>query len=341
MRRRFEERVWKRTETFRDYVHEKTILANHLTMVDDEVLSYIIDGIPDVQLRDVARVQGFESSQSLLQAFKEISLRDRNYSTNFNAKSGDRGGVSKRRGDKNASVCVKSELGEKSASDEKNTSGEKGGNVASKRCFNCGYRDHISANCPTKDKGTRCFVCGEHGHVASKCLNKTDATKSSYAVTQTKQNKYDKKISIDGVPIEAILDNGSDITIMRADEYVKLGSPRFQGNSIPFRGRESNVTLGKFQANLTVNGNSYPILIRVISDDLLRHKLLIGRDFLHTIDLTIKRGKATISPPSETFFESNSELPEIFRRDRESRHRIGKYIRHSRRTIRRYHTESH
>lgn len=92
MRRRFEERVWKRTETFRDYVHEKTILANHLTMADDEVLSY--DGIPDVQLRDMARVQGFESSQSLLQAFQEILLRDRNYSMNFNAESGDRGGVS-------------------------------------------------------------------------------------------------------------------------------------------------------------------------------------------------------------------------------------------------------
>lgn len=103
-------------------------------------------------------------------------------------------------GAENASACVKSELGEKSASDEKSASSEKSGNVASKCYFNCGHRDHISASCPTKDKGTKCFGCGEHGHIASKCPKKKDATKDSYAVTQTKQSKYNKEISIDGIP---------------------------------------------------------------------------------------------------------------------------------------------
>lgn len=27
-------------------------------------------------------------------------------------------------------------------------------------CYNCGERDHLSANCPTKDQGTKCFQCG-------------------------------------------------------------------------------------------------------------------------------------------------------------------------------------
>ena len=49
-------------------------------------------------------------------------------------------------------------------------------------------------------------------------------TKSSCAVTQSKSNKFDKKVLIDGVPIEAMLVNGINITIMPADEYVKLGS---------------------------------------------------------------------------------------------------------------------
>lgn len=44
----------------------------------------------------------------------------------------------------------------------------------------------------------------------------------------------------------------------------------------------------------------------------MRHKLLIGRDILHTIDL--KRDKV-ISPPSETSFESNREQSEIFQID--------------------------
>lgn len=74
-------------------------------MNDDEVLNYIIDGIPDTQLRDVARVQEFESSQSLLQTFQEISLRDRNYLMNFNAKSDGSGG--KHRGGKRE--CMREE----------------------------------------------------------------------------------------------------------------------------------------------------------------------------------------------------------------------------------------
>jgi len=139
--------------------------------------------------------------------------------------------------------------------------------------------------------------------------------KNSCAISQTKCSKYDKIVLIDGVEIEALLDSGSDITIMRADEYVRLGSPRFENKSISFQGvgRGKNVTLGEFQANLTVDENVYPILIRVVSDDLLKYKLLIGRDFLHTIDLAVKRGKATISPPSESPLECDSDQPEVFR----------------------------
>ena len=43
-----------------------------------------------------------------------------------------------------------------------------------------------------------------------KCPKKLDVTKSSCAVTLWKSNKFDKEVLIDGVTIEAILDNGSD-----------------------------------------------------------------------------------------------------------------------------------
>ena len=65
-------------------------------------------------------------------------------------------------------------------------------------------------------------------------------------------------------------------------------------------------------ANLTIDGNSYSVLIQIVSDDLLQQKLLIGRDFIHTVDINIKRGKATASPSSETFCVNVSERPEIY-----------------------------
>lgn len=61
LRRRFEARTWKKGETFHDYVHEKVIMANRISVNDDEILGYIIDGIPDMHLRDLARVQGFST----------------------------------------------------------------------------------------------------------------------------------------------------------------------------------------------------------------------------------------------------------------------------------------
>lgn len=30
-----------------------------------------------------------------------------------------------------------------------------------KRCFNCGSKDHLGKACPTKDKGVKCFMCNQ------------------------------------------------------------------------------------------------------------------------------------------------------------------------------------
>lgn len=54
LRRHFEERMWKKSESFHNYVHEKVIMANRIAMNDDKILGCIIDGIPDMNLRDLA-----------------------------------------------------------------------------------------------------------------------------------------------------------------------------------------------------------------------------------------------------------------------------------------------
>lgn len=92
-------------------------------------------------------------------------------------------------------------------------------NVPSERthCFNCGARAHISADCPVKNLGTRCFGCREFGHVASKCPKK-DGIVSSFCVERSSGKKYMKNVMIDGVKIKALIDTGSDISLMRADE---------------------------------------------------------------------------------------------------------------------------
>jgi len=148
LRKQFEERVWRREETFHhQYVHEKIILANRVPISEDEIIDYLIDGIPVVSLRDQARMSRFTSKSSLLQAFEKVILRDKS-----NAKKGEvqkQGDGQRQRG---------SERIEKRGASKSETE---------KRCFNCGLRNHVREDCPSK--GPKCFKCGERGHIASKC----------------------------------------------------------------------------------------------------------------------------------------------------------------------------
>ncbi|KMQ87578.1 hypothetical protein RF55_13099 [Lasius niger] len=52
LRKKFEERTWRMNESFTSYYHDKIILANRVPIEDDEVVDYVIDGIPDRNLQD-------------------------------------------------------------------------------------------------------------------------------------------------------------------------------------------------------------------------------------------------------------------------------------------------
>ncbi|CAH0556582.1 unnamed protein product [Brassicogethes aeneus] len=95
-----------------------------------------------------------------------------------------------------------------------------------KRCFNCGETNHISAECPEKQKGVKCFKCNEFGHIASKCPPKSEGTiKEINVVSRQGEQNYMKAVLIGQNKFAALVDTGSDLTFMRTDEYVKIGSP--------------------------------------------------------------------------------------------------------------------
>ncbi|CAK9820252.1 hypothetical protein ANTPLA_LOCUS10515 [Anthophora plagiata] len=73
-RREFESRTWKKEETFAEYFHRKMILANRIRIDEEELIEYLIDGIPDHSLRNHAKLQKFRSQASLLEAFRGVTL---------------------------------------------------------------------------------------------------------------------------------------------------------------------------------------------------------------------------------------------------------------------------
>lgn len=77
LRKQFEERVWRRDETFHQYAHEKVILANRVPIPDEEVIEYSINGIPVESLRDQARIGDITTMAALLKASEKVTPKDR------------------------------------------------------------------------------------------------------------------------------------------------------------------------------------------------------------------------------------------------------------------------
>ncbi|XP_054001610.1 uncharacterized protein LOC128888608 [Hylaeus anthracinus] len=73
-RRKFESRRWAVNENFGEYFHDKLILANRVPVAEEEMVDTVIDGIPDVNLRNQARMCNITTISALLGAFSKIKL---------------------------------------------------------------------------------------------------------------------------------------------------------------------------------------------------------------------------------------------------------------------------
>lgn len=300
-RKRFEERIWKHDETFHEYYHEKVILGNRVPIDDDEVLEYVIDGIPDDTLRNQARIQRFLTTENLLEAFEKVTLRNRGGSGTSSSTKPDNRNKSRQ---------------QHAAKDDET----KKTSTRVMRCYNCGERDHVGTNCPTKKQGTKCFKCGERGHVASKCSSKLKENNENCAVFGVSGRKYYKDILLNDREVNALIDSGSNLSMIREDAYIALGSPHLQPTDLRFSGIGSDdiPSLGKFEAKITVDGHSYIVCIQVVSNDVLKHNLLVGANFLNTVDVRLRGHNVTICPiPGTTYVigENKDALPEIFKID--------------------------
>lgn len=125
-RKKFEDKISKRDETFADYHHEKKILAHQVSISANEIVSYLIRGIPNENLRNQIRLQKFATVVKLLEAMEDISLPS---SFKLEAKKDGRlyHDGSEKKGGATHHRARKQETAEK-----RNTT----------RCYNCGETGH-------------------------------------------------------------------------------------------------------------------------------------------------------------------------------------------------------
>lgn len=72
--KKFEARIWKKGETFREYAHDKIVMDNRVPIDSDDMLDYLIEGIPDRALCNQARIHCFPTKESLIDAFDKITF---------------------------------------------------------------------------------------------------------------------------------------------------------------------------------------------------------------------------------------------------------------------------
>ncbi|XP_076482251.1 uncharacterized protein LOC143303928 [Bombus vancouverensis nearcticus] len=219
------------------YMYRMLEIASHVDMEEEAKVEYIVDGIIDDE-NNKAVLYGATSIKGLR---KRLVMYEEQKSRR--AKSIVKPAKTQKNGKPSQSVDA----------------------MKKRRCFICGSEDHLSVKCPERGEGVRCFKCNRLGHVAANCTARQVKT---YVISRPERKKYVKDVSIDGCRFVSLVDTGSDLTFIRADEYVRLGSPPLGNCKLKFDGFGSagNSTWGVFTRVMTVDGYDFTVTLHVVSN---------------------------------------------------------------------------
>lgn len=137
LRKKLEERKWKRGETMAVYLQSKIILAAELQLSDEELLSYVIDAVDDNMTRMQLEIAQFKNVQ-------EVILRIGETTKPQPTEKGDHQGAYNQQRDEDK--------------------------YRRRRCYKCGSEQHFAYNCSqiTQERGS-CFGCGSREHQRRDC----------------------------------------------------------------------------------------------------------------------------------------------------------------------------
>ncbi|KAL0117618.1 hypothetical protein PUN28_008773 [Cardiocondyla obscurior] len=170
LRREFEKKKWNYGETFAEYYHKKVILANKVPISEEEMVDYIIEGIPDDSIRRQAMMLRFVDKEAMLHGMENISLP-----TEHKTQQKMEKGATK--------ITGKITGAYKKSSGEVNVKTEV-------RCYNCNAEGHMANKCPMpkRERGA-CFKCYQMGHRAKDCPIKGRPKKEVNSVSTTREDE--------------------------------------------------------------------------------------------------------------------------------------------------------
>lgn len=129
-------------------------------------------------------------------------------------------------------------------------------------------------------------------------------------MVQSDSGKCRKDI-INGMKLSAIIDSGSDLSLICEEQYKQIGSLTLGNRTIKFRGACSGeiTTLGDTRLKICIDMEIYDIIVHLVHDGTFPHGMLIGSDFLNNVEVHMKRGIVNISKIEN----DPAILPEVYK----------------------------
>lgn len=286
------QRKKKRDESLQEYFLVMREIASRSDIDDVSLIQYVIDGIYDNSGTKLL-LYGAREIKEFKEKLRQYEVAfERSYQKQFkNEKPTNQG-----KGN--------TETNQKEANPRGN--GSTAGRSSDKRCYNCGGTDgHKSAECEYKSQGRKCFRCNKFGHIAAKCPEKEARDSSVRVAAKTPASLKMKEVTIRGNKVEALLDTGCQLNLLRDDVYAEMGSPALKETSIVLTGFGKNYVLprGYFDAPVKIDDDTFQVDVYVVSADTLKVPAIIGNELLDEAEVLMNRNgiKVTKMRPETTF----------------------------------------
>lgn len=314
-------RKMTKDETVRQYFLHMKELAARGDVDAPSLISHVINGIQDnennkIMLYGASSLQVFKER---LRVYEDVrNKRSDSDSFNRNARYGSARGHSRDESTRRPEFHRDGVIPEKRTIPAKKETTRKPGDII---CYNCGDSGHVSKDCKSKPLGVKCFKCNQFGHRAFECKDKQTGKSSDVNnITASVNNKMCKNILVNDVKLEALIDTGSHVTLIRNIAYGRIGSPSFKYNSIRLTGfgRNEVKTLGSFLQVVNVDDQDFELKIHVVPDSAMPMDVIIGSDISEQAQIKVDQDGVFVSKNINSFIanidikpESNIEISHI------------------------------
>lgn len=138
-------------------------------------------------------------------------------------------------------------------------------------------------------------------------------------MTDVLDGKYVLYMRVGNEEVVAHVDTVSDISLIRRSLFDRLTMQELPGRKLCFWGIGSNLIQTKSRCNLEfeIDGYKYNTEAHIVEDRLIKTEILLGANFLKTIDLRVV-GENIIVEPLTANQSIDKSIPDIFKIEVES-----------------------